>query len=172
MLAELSTRKMNRSPSSLVPSQPGRNSASIASAMSSSCRNSSRFCRSRCHRLLTCKSSIDRFHRYVLGTSSGCRSQLQEIQAQQSPAAREPTAPHCHGSQRIAKEIEHASQELRVAESRARSAVMNSFAEELCVVHSASARVPRIRCRSNHTSCFGKNCWRCAIVDCEIDFHQ
>ena len=63
MLAELSTRKINRSPSSFVPSQPGRISASIASATSSNCRNSSKFCRSRCHRLLTCMSSIDRFHR-------------------------------------------------------------------------------------------------------------
>ena len=81
MLAELSTRKINRSPSSFVPSQPGRSRASIASATSSSCRNINRFCRSRCHRLLTCKSSIDLFHRYVLGTSSGCRRSFKKYSA-------------------------------------------------------------------------------------------
>src|SRR5690349_22506719 len=40
MLAELSTRKMNRFPSSLVPCQPGRSSANKASAIISSCRRS------------------------------------------------------------------------------------------------------------------------------------
>ncbi len=43
MLAELSTRNMNRWPSSRLPCQPGRNSARIASPTSSSCRNISRF---------------------------------------------------------------------------------------------------------------------------------
>ena len=60
MLAEVSIRKMNRFLQRGSPRQPGRRQASISSATNSSCRNSSRFCRSRCQRLLTCRSSIVR----------------------------------------------------------------------------------------------------------------
>ena len=73
MLAELSTRKMNRSPVSCVPRQPGRSNAKIKKATNKSCRNSKMLLRNRCQMLLTCRSSIDLCHKYVLGTSSGCR---------------------------------------------------------------------------------------------------
>jgi hypothetical protein len=73
ILAELSIRKMNRSPISCVPFQLGRNSAKAISSNTNSCSNSSKFRRSRCQIELTCRSSIDLCQRYVLGTSSGRR---------------------------------------------------------------------------------------------------
>jgi hypothetical protein len=119
MLAELSTRKMNRSPSSLVPSQPGRNSANIARAISRSCKNMSRFCRSRCHRLLTCKSSIDRFHRYVLGTSSGRRLSFKKYSATIAGGTSASTA-HCQGESVLRNKSNIVESRAESRESRAR----------------------------------------------------
>ena len=78
MLADVSIRKMNRLPISSVPFQPGRSSVNASRPISRSCKNSSRLCRSRCQSELTCKSSIARLHRYVLGTASGCRRSLRK----------------------------------------------------------------------------------------------
>ena len=78
ILAELSIRKMKRSPVSCRAFQLGRNSASSTSNSSSNCSNSSRFFRNRCQIEFTCRSSIDLCHRYVLGTSSGIRLSLRK----------------------------------------------------------------------------------------------
>ena len=69
------------------PCQPGRSRASdrqgqrsaIAAAAAGSAAAAARCA-------LTCRSSIDLCHRYVLGTSSGRRSQLEEVQQPRSPA--------------------------------------------------------------------------------------
>jgi len=73
MLADVSIRKMNRLPSSFDPCQPGRSSVNMSKAIKRSCKKSSKLCRKRCQSELTCKSSIARLHRYVLGTASGSR---------------------------------------------------------------------------------------------------
>ena len=94
MLAELSTRKINRSSTDRVDCQLGRSKAIITSVMNKSCRNNSRLDRNRCQRLLTCKSSIVRRQRYVLGTSSGCRFSLRKYNARIAggTSAKAPTA--------------------------------------------------------------------------------
>jgi hypothetical protein len=81
MLAEVSTMKMNRLPSSSVPFQPGRTSVKINSAMRSNCRRRSRLFRNFCQRELTCRSSMARLHRYVLGTCNGCRRSFKKYSA-------------------------------------------------------------------------------------------
>jgi hypothetical protein len=63
MLAELSMRKISRSSIERVDCQFGRNSAMITNATNRSCNSNSRLERSRCQRLLTCRSSIVRCQR-------------------------------------------------------------------------------------------------------------
>src|SRR5262245_36473264 len=95
MLAEVSIRKMNLFPSSFVPLHPGRRSVVAISPMSKSCKNKSKLCRNRCHSELTCRSSIARLHRYVLGTASGCRRSLRKYSAIIAGGTRL-SRPHCH----------------------------------------------------------------------------
>ena len=73
MLAELSIKKIERAPSELVPEKPGRRQARMNSSTAISCSSRSKFLRSRCQILLTCRSSIARCQRKVLGTCTGWR---------------------------------------------------------------------------------------------------
>ena len=95
MLAELSIKKMNRSPTSFVPCQFGRNSAIANSKISNNCSHKSKLFRSRCQIELTCKSSIDLCHKKVLGTSTGCRFSFKKYKTRIAggTAAR---IVHCH----------------------------------------------------------------------------
>ena len=73
MLADESSKKTLRSCDACSPWCPGRNSAKAANNTAANCKSNKRLRLSRCIKLLTCKSSIVRDQRYVLGTSTGSR---------------------------------------------------------------------------------------------------
>ena len=95
MLAELSIRKTKRLPVSRRPWKFGRSRATASRKSSINCSSNSRFRRSRCQMLLTCRSSIDLCHRNVLGTSSGRRLSFRKYSRMMAGGTAARTA-HCH----------------------------------------------------------------------------